>query len=461
MVSSSVPASPVSVRQLEHPQANISTPRGYVFPPAGPQYPAYSSRANDLALAPDSGKSPEQSPISESSSSPREASKSSISGVKLVSGLKRALSTSVVHSRRNGRKVDLLHSGLTTVQPRAMVSTGQLNWSQLNNEVAVYGESDYACVETDNEWSTTGTRASSPHEWCNVDQSSVDQEAANDPKSALNGKVPASSMSKWLAASAFSNALSWADKEVTIERSMKRKASQPVAATSWFRGRGMEKNKEKENSETRGRSLGLKWNMVLKPEEKVGDSVLPQPEYRGSSLSVSKKDRLGVRKMSLPETDHGTQKAISRMEREKIAPWEMMEPRPQGKSRERRWVKSMNALNLDIWPSVHLKSSQSSGALSATSASLADSACGRRSPSSNNEIAIKKDMPTRGDLQMSDKSPGRSQSPKWCSSSSDEAEDAEFELQGLSPRPITRMKSIGNLSMSKGGLKQSWCVNWE
>ena len=106
---------------------------------------------------------------------------------------------------------------------------------------------------------------------------------------------------------------------------------------------------------------------------------------------------------------------------------------PQERSREGRWVKAINALNLDVWPSIHSKSSQSSGALSATSANLPGSA---QLPFSNNEVAIENTL-TRGDFQEPEKSPGRSPSQAWCSSSSDEAEDAEFELKGLSPRPTT------------------------
>lgn len=105
-----------------------------------------------------------------------------------------------------------------------------------------------------------------------------------------------------------------------------------------------------------------------------------------------------------------------------------VEPRPQEKLREGRWVKAMNALNLDVWPSIHSKSSQSRGALPAIF--------------SNNNIVINNDPPTLGDFQGSDKSQGHSPSEEWYSSSSDEAEDADFKLEGLSPRPITRDEQL-------------------
>ena len=97
----------------------------------------------------------------------------------------------------------------------------------------------------------------------------------------------------------------------------------------------------------------------------------------------------------------------------------------------------MNALNLDVWPSIYSKSSQSSGTLSATSASLDDSASGCQPPSSNNEILIDGDAPTLGGFQGLDRSPEHSLGQEWYSSSSDEAEDTDFKLEGLRPRPIS------------------------
>jgi len=232
--------------------------------------------------------------------------------------------------------------------------------------------------------------------------------------------------------------------------------------SSWLWGRGTEKDKEKDKEKwdllARGKSLHLKRNkkreaMVLTSEKKVEDSVFPQPVRRGSSLKIPKSDRLPVRKASLPETNHEAQKATPQMERKNIAPRERMgegdysrhlslpndlsaDLQPQEKPRESRWVKAMNACNLD---SIHLKNSQRNGALPATCASLHGPASGRRPPSSKNELAVGEDMPTQEDFQVSDESPRHSPSQAWCSSSSsDEAEDGEFKLQGLSPRPITR-----------------------
>ncbi|KAF8446906.1 hypothetical protein BGX38DRAFT_1143023 [Terfezia claveryi] len=469
MVSSSAPASPVSVRQLEHPQVNINTPGGHTFPLPDLPYQTSPSRGSDLpqatgvavrGVSPDSGKSPKRSPISRSSSSRRKAFKSSIPGETLVTGMtrmRRALSTSGVHGGGGNGKMKLPHGGPTTIVPKGMASTGHLNL--LRNESAVYDESDCACIDTDDERSLTCTRGSSPSGCCSVDQNLVGQRAAGDPKLTPNRKVagrpaPAevagTSMSRWLTASAFTK-LSWADQRGTTEKPRNRKASQSIAAaTSWFRGRGM----EKENLKARGKSLDLKRNkkrggIVGKPEEEVEDTMAPQLVHQGSSLKVSQNDqlasqndRLAARKSSLPETEHETQKNISQVEWEKIVPWERMgegkysrhvatkklisHPQPQEKSREGRWIKAMNALNLDVRPSIHSKSCQSSGALSATSASLADSASGCQ-PSSS----------IRGDFQGSYKNPGHSLSQEWYSSSSDEAEDAKFDLNGLSPRPIT------------------------
>lgn len=306
MVSSSAPASPVSVRQLEHPQVNNT----HIFPLLDLQYPAYQSRASDLAglavrgMSPNSGKSPKRSSIS---SSRRKAFKSSIPSRKLVSGMRRALSTSVIHSGDGSRKIKLLHGSPTTVEPKAMASTGQLN---LSNESAVYDEPDCACDDE----SMTGTRGSSPYGWCSVDQG---QRAAGNPKLTPKRKVagrpaPAevagASISRWLAASAFPK-LSWPDQRGTIEKPRNRKVSQSIsAATSWFRVRGM----EKVNLKARGKSLDLKRNkkrggIVGKPEEEVEDTMA---SHQGSSLKGA----------SLPE--HETQKAISQMEWEKIVPWE-------------------------------------------------------------------------------------------------------------------------------------------
>ncbi|RPB24107.1 hypothetical protein L211DRAFT_879607 [Terfezia boudieri ATCC MYA-4762] len=272
VVSSSAPASPVSVRQLEHPQVNINTPRGHIFPLLDLQYQTCPSRASDLSLtaglavkgmSPDSGKSPKRSPISRSSSSLQKAFKSSIPSVNLVTGMRRALSTSVVQ----------INGSPTTVEPKAMASTGQLN---LSNESAVY-ESD--CAYDDE--SMTGTRGSSPYGWCSVDQG---QRAAGNPKLTPKRKVagrpaPAevagASISRWLAASAFPK-LSWPDQRGTIEKPRNRKVSQSIsAATSWFRGRDMEKG----NLKARGKSLDLKRNkkrggIVGKPEEEVEDTGL-------------------------------------------------------------------------------------------------------------------------------------------------------------------------------------------
>lgn len=346
MVSSSAPASPMSssVCQLECPQVNINTPEGDIFPLLDLQYPAYSTRVSDLAIAtdavgemfPGSGKSPELSSTPGSSTSRRKAFKSSISGGNLVSGLKRALSTSVVHNGRKGRNMKPL---LSTAQPKAMASTGQLNQLHPNNELALYDESDCACIDTDGEKSAMGTRDSSPHGWCSVGENRVDQGATSDPKPRPNRNVagrPALveaagiSMSRRFVASTFPTTLSWANQGGTVAKPTNSKASQPIAAaTSWFRGRSIEKDKEKGNMKARGKSLDLERNkkrkgMVFTFEEEMEGAVSSQPVRRGASLKVSKNDRLAVRKTLLPETGYETHIAISQIEREKIAPWEKM-----------------------------------------------------------------------------------------------------------------------------------------
>ena len=325
MVSSSAPASPMGARQLEHPQVNINTPGGHIFPLLGPQYTAYSPCASSLTLATgavwrevslDLGRSPKRSPTSKSSSPRRKAFKSSISGGNFVTGLKRALSTSVLHNGGGGQKMKLLHGSSTTIEPKAMASTSQLNWLHQNNSLA-WDESECACIDTEDERSIIGTRDSSP---CGMNQSSLDQ---GDPKSTPNKKVARSP------APAFPSPLSWADRRETTVKPTKRKVSQSnVTAISWLWGRGMEKDKEEGNLRTRGKSLDLKRNkkrdgMVLSSGEEVEDVVTPQLR-QGSGLKVSENGRLAGRRTSLPETDHETQKAIFWIEREKVVPWERM-----------------------------------------------------------------------------------------------------------------------------------------
>ena len=373
----------------------------------------------------------------------RKAFKSSLSGSNLASGIRRALSTSVVPNPRKDRRRSR-KSALSRKREINDEEEKQADQSCLYSHVhfATYEDSDYSSTDAEPPRPVTVKRGRS------ADSVREDTKAKSGYTAGVVSRKPlplrihtssatgsASNKSPGLGSALTPSTSTWLDA---------------------FRGRSVEKEKEKEKEKKAGRTRERPSERKSKKKnnrQPVYDSdinssdLIPVVIRRGSSLKTPRQERPKNRKASMPNVERPTTASLN--ERTKIAPWENMEEciellttssisptdkkclggwtAENVKATKDCWVRAMNAFKSEGKGSIKPKTPQGAGDLICHPASIDD---GWPKSWSSNIATSLNDRPVIEEYQ------GSETETAIEDETSDEENVEDFELEGLRPRPI-------------------------